>query len=316
MADLSIDLRRRLVEAYRSKKSGTYAGTARLFGVGEATVSRLLRWYRETGDVKYKPKGGNNPRRVDLDWLRENLQRHPDARLVDRISAWKEHSGKKVSLGTMWLSVRDCGWSHKKKTLVARERDRADVQAKRETFIVAQPLLDVTKLVFLDESGFRLGSPPHYGWAPVGKKSPGKSTQGDWCTMTMIGAVALDGWRSLITIDAATDGDVFTAYVQQQLVPQLRPGDIVVMDNLSAHKNKIAIAAIHAANAEVLFLPPYSPEFNPIEKVWAKLKEILRRLPTLTRDVFDDAVAFSMDCISTQDIAAWTQFSGYSIAST
>ena len=88
------------------------------------------------------------------------------------------------------------------------------------------------------------------------------------------------------------------------------------MDNLSAHKNKNAIAAIHAANAEVLFLPPYSPEFNPIEKVWAKLKEMLRRLPTLTRDVFDDAVAFSMDCISAQDIAAWAQFSGYSIAST
>ena len=134
--------------------------------------------------------------------------------------------------------------------------------------------------------------------------------------MTMIGAVALDGWRSLITINAATDGDIFLAYVQQQLVPRLRPGDTVVMDNLSAHKNHAAIAAIRDANAEVLFLPPYSPEFNPIEKVWAKLKEILRRMPTLTRDVFDDAVAFAMDCNSTDDIAAWSHFSGYSTAST
>lgn len=115
MADLSIDLRRRLVKAYQSKKSGTYANTAKLFGVGEATVSRLLRRQRETGDVKYKAKGGNNPRRVDLDWLKENLVQHPDARLVDRIEAWKEVSGKKVSLGTMWLSVRNCGWTHKKK---------------------------------------------------------------------------------------------------------------------------------------------------------------------------------------------------------
>ncbi len=115
MADLSIDLRRRLVEAYRSKKSGTYAATAAVFGVGEATVSRLLRRFRETGDVHYKPKGGNNPRRVDLDWLRQHLADNPDARLVDRIDAWKAHSGKAVSLGAMWLAVRDCGWTHKKK---------------------------------------------------------------------------------------------------------------------------------------------------------------------------------------------------------
>ena len=115
MADLSIDLRRRLVEAYRTKKSGTYAATAALFGVGEATVSRLLRRQRETGDVHYKAKGGNNPRRVDLEWLRGHLAREPDARLIDRIEAWKEHSGKPVSLGAMWLAVRACGWTHKKK---------------------------------------------------------------------------------------------------------------------------------------------------------------------------------------------------------
>jgi len=115
MAELSIDLRRRLVAAYRSKKSGTYATTAALFGVGEATVSRNLRRHRETGDVVYKPKGGNNPRRVDLEWLRGHLAREPDARLIDRIEAWKEHSGKPVSVGAMWMAVRACGWTHKKK---------------------------------------------------------------------------------------------------------------------------------------------------------------------------------------------------------
>ena len=115
MAELSVDLRRQLVAAYRSKKSGTYAATAALFGVGEATVSRTLRRHRETGDVIYKPKGGNNPRRVDLDWLRGHLAKDPDARLIDRIEAWKEHSGKPISLGAMWLAVRACGWTHKKK---------------------------------------------------------------------------------------------------------------------------------------------------------------------------------------------------------
>jgi transposase len=115
MAELSIDLRRQLVEAYRSRKSGTYAATAALFGVGEATVSRNLRRFRETGDVRYKPKGGNNPRRVDLVWLRQHLEANPDARLIDRIDAWVQQGGKRVGVGTMWMAVRACGWTHKKR---------------------------------------------------------------------------------------------------------------------------------------------------------------------------------------------------------
>ena len=115
MAETSIDLRRRLAKAYEAKKSGTYAATAALFGVGEATVSRVLRRFRETGDVEHKARGGNNPRRVDLDWLRQNLAANPDGRLIDRMAAWKAHKGEAVSLGAMWRAVRDCGWTHKKK---------------------------------------------------------------------------------------------------------------------------------------------------------------------------------------------------------
>jgi transposase len=200
--------------------------------------------------------------------------------------------------------------------MVARERDRPDVKAKRETFISKQPSLDITKLIFLDESGFRLGTPPNYGWAPIGEKSLGRATHGDWCNMTMLGAIALDGWRGFVTIDAPTDGDVFFAFVQQQLVPNLRAGDIVVMDNLNVHKSPDAIEAIRAAGATVLFLPPYSPEYNPIEKAWAKLKEILRRLPTLSRDAFDDAVSFAMTAVSTADVRAWSLHAGYSLALT
>ena len=134
--------------------------------------------------------------------------------------------------------------------------------------------------------------------------------------MTMIGAIALDGWRGFINIDAPTDGDVFLAYVQQQLAPRLKLGDIVIMDNLNAHKRPDVIVAIRAAGAQVLFLPPYSPEYNPIEKAWAKLKDILRRLPTLSREAFDDAVAFAMTTISNADVRAWLTFAGYSLRST
>jgi hypothetical protein len=123
-----------------------------------------------------------------------------------------------------------------KKTPCAREREREDVKAKREAFLAGQDALDPARLIFLDESGFRLGSPPHYGWAVRGEKSPGQSVQGSWETMTMVGALALDGFRGFMTIDAGTSAEVFRAFVNHQLVPSLRKGDIVVMDNLSAHK--------------------------------------------------------------------------------
>jgi transposase len=115
MSELSIDLRRRIVEAYRAGRSGTYAETAALFGIGEATVSRLLRRRRETGDVLPKPHASNNPRRVDLNWLRGELGAKPDARIVDRIEAWVAVGGRRVSIATMWLAIHSCGWTHKKR---------------------------------------------------------------------------------------------------------------------------------------------------------------------------------------------------------
>jgi transposase len=115
MSELSLDLRRRIVDAYLSGLSGSYATTSTMFGVGEATVSRLLRRFRETGDVLKKPRGGNNPRRVDLDWLRRHAEAEPDARLVDRVDAWERHSGIRVHKSTMGFAMRDIGWTHKKR---------------------------------------------------------------------------------------------------------------------------------------------------------------------------------------------------------
>jgi transposase len=203
-----------------------------------------------------------------------------------------------------------------KKTLVARERDTAAVQARRASFLNAQATLESQRLIFVDESGFRLGSPPRFGWAPRGKDSPGKSVEGNWKTITMIGAIALDGFRGFMTIDAGTSTDVFLAYVEQVLSPQLRSGDIVVMDNLAAHKSPAVLEAIRAAGAQPLFLPPYSPDLNPIEKTWAKLKDFVRRLSTLTRSAFDTAIAAAINAVSLDDIRGWTAHAGYNITST
>lgn len=131
----------------------------------------------------------------------------------------------------------------------------------------------------------------------------------------MIGALALDGFRGFMTIDAGTSVDVFRAFVQHELVPHLRVHDIVVMDNLSALRHSDVLKAIRDGGAHVLFLPPYSPEFNPIEKAWGKIKDILRRAYTLTRDAFDAAVARALATISFHDIRQWTAYAGYKLNS-
>ena len=193
MAELSVDLRRRLVEAYQSKKSGTYATTAALFGVGEATVSRNLRRYRETGDVAYKPKGGNNPRRVDLEWLRGHLAREPDARLTTASRLLHEQPAVTVS-----LLCKRSGLLRGQTTKNGgrpRARSAGRPGCISATFVATQDQLEAARLVFLDEFRISLLCSPNYGWAPLGEKSPGKATNGAWCSMTMIGALALDGWR-------------------------------------------------------------------------------------------------------------------------
>jgi transposase len=112
---ISIELRRRIIDAYRSGLSGSYEGTAELFCVGRATVSRLLRRYRETGSVNPLPVGGNYPRQVDLDWLRAHAEQHPDARLADRIDDWHKESGRRVASSTMSKAMKAIGWTHKKR---------------------------------------------------------------------------------------------------------------------------------------------------------------------------------------------------------
>lgn len=110
-----MELRRRIVDAYNSGISGTYEATAELFGVGRATVNRLLRRHRETGDVKAFPMGGNYPAKLDLDWLRAHAEKHPDARLADRIEDWRKESGHRVASSSMSKAMRKIGWTHKKR---------------------------------------------------------------------------------------------------------------------------------------------------------------------------------------------------------
>jgi transposase len=150
------------------------------------------------------------------------------------------------------------------------------------------------------------------GRALRGRRLHAQAPAGHWQTTTMISSIRLDGLTACMIVPSATDTEVFRAYVRQVLVPTLRPGDIVIMDNLTPHKNEETLALITQAGAQVLFLPAYSPDLNPIEKMWSKVKNRLRSLEARTAPELQTAIATALAEVTAKDAAAWFASCGYS----
>lgn len=150
------------------------------------------------------------------------------------------------------------------------------------------------------------------GRALRGRRLHAKAPAGHWQTTTMISSMRLDGTTACMTVNAATDSAIFRTYVQEVLVPTLHPGDIVVLDNLSPHKSEETLALIRAAGAEVQFLPAYSPDLNPIEKMWSKVKNSLRSTAARTEEDLHTAIGAALQKVTAQDAAHWFVSCGYS----
>jgi transposase len=151
------------------------------------------------------------------------------------------------------------------------------------------------------------------GRAPRGERLIGKVPHGHWKTSTLIAALGLSGVRCSAVIDGAVNAAAFEAFVEQVLVPELRPGDVVVLDNLSSHKGMRTRELIESAGAELRFLPPYSPDLNPIEMVFAKIKQLLRSLALRTRQALWDAMQPVLDAVTHADSAHCFAHCGYSL---
>jgi transposase len=150
------------------------------------------------------------------------------------------------------------------------------VKAKRDAWRAGQPALDPGRLVFVDETWASTNMARTHGRCPVGERLVMDVPHGHWKTTTFVAALRSDGLAAPAVVDGAMTGELFVAYVEQQLAPALRPGDVVVMDNLACHKRPAVERAIKAAGCELRLLPPYSPDLNPIEKAFSKLKAKLR----------------------------------------
>jgi transposase len=179
-------------------------------------------------------------------------------------------------------------------------------------------LVPVEDLVVLDESGATTAMVRRYARAAGGARAVGRVPGGHWAQLTILSVLSLSGLGATMTVNAPTDTDVFVAYVvayvAQVLVPTLRPGQVVVLDNLGAHKAAAARALIEGAGCRLLFLPPYSPDFNPIEEAWSKLKTRLRTAAARTRDALDAAIRDALDWITAADARGWFRHCGYATA--
>jgi transposase len=160
-------------------------------------------------------------------------------------------------------------------------------------------------LIFLDESGVSTQMTRLYARCQGGARIQEDTPDSRWKILTILGAMSTRGMIATMTIEEPTDREIFLAYLDEVLCPKLRPGDVVVMDNLSSHKVQGVRQRIEAAGAQLLYLPPYSPDLNPIEKAWAKLKQLLRAAKARTKEALDQAIAELLPRISQQDAAAW-----------
>lgn len=210
------------------------------------------------------------------------------------------------------------GLDAQKKTPRAAERLRDDVALERWLFEALKPTLDGTRLVFVDESGVDLSLRRRYAWSRRGAPAYGDVPVNRGKNQTLIAAVRLGGGlvasmarTAVRAVEGATTGDGFAAYVRHVLAPALRPGDIVCLDNLSAHKTSAVRAALHEVGAEVLYLPRYSPEHNPVELLWAAVKLRLRSLGVGAAEALDAAIEVALGSVSVADVQGWFVHCGY-----
>src|SRR3954463_10155963 len=201
--------------------------------------------------------------------------------------------------------------SPSKKSLHASEQDRPDIARRRERWKKYQGRLDAKRLVFIDETWAKTNMTRRYGRCARGTRLVAKVPQARWRTLTFLAALRCDRITAPCVLDGPINGASFRAYVEQFLVPTLSRGDVVIMDNLGSHKGQAVRPLIRAVGAKLFFLPRYSPDLNPIEQVFAKLKHLLRKAAARTVDAVCAAIGELLDAFTPEECANYLKNSGY-----
>ena len=224
----------------------------------------------------------------------------------------EERGGRANQHSPGLVSASATGSAAEKKSLHAAERDSAANLRRREEYLAQIGSVPPERLIFLDESGVTTSLTRLRARGVGGERICEGAPAGRWKILTILGAMSVRGIVAAMTIEEATDGDIFEAFVSEVLCPALQPGDVVVMDNLASHKVSPIRQHIEGAGAQLLYLPPYSPDLNPIEKAWSKLKQILRTAKARSREALENAITDALPLITPENARAWFRASGLS----
>src|SRR5437763_9871839 len=302
MTPYSQDLRERILETVQ-RGEGSLRQIAQRFLVSLSFVVRLLQTYRRTGSIQPRPHRGGNPAKLapeDLERLRELVRQQPDATLEEL----RQRLGVACSTMTLCRALKKRGRPLKKKVPRAQEQDRPDVQERRQEFCAELAGVDPHRLVVVDECGAHTAMTRTHGRAPVGQRVY-TDTPGKWDAITLTCGLRLSGVTAAMAFPGATNTDMFETYVEEVLVPELKPGDVVVWDNPKPHQSEEAIEAVEAAGARVVPLPPYSPDLTPIAEMFSKVKNVVRSVAGRTTGEVDAAFALGVHEVTLEEIAGW-----------
>ncbi|WP_166303555.1 IS630 family transposase [Bradyrhizobium sp. 2S1] len=308
---LSVDLRQRVIAAIDGGMSCRQA--AERFGVSAASAIRWRGRLKEVGDIVPKRQGGDRKsQRIEAhsQLILEAVTAKPDITLAELRELLKRR-GISTGIASLWRFFQRRKITLKKKTAHAAEQRRGDINAAREEWFEGQIDLDPERLVFIDETSANTKMARLYGRSPRGERCRAAIPHGHWKTTTFTAGLRSDGLIAPLVLDGPMDGDAFLAYVEQLLAPSLRPGDTVIMDNLPAHKVHGVREAIRAVGASLLYLPPYSPDFNPIEMAFSKLKALLRAAAARTMPDLWQAIANALKRFSPEECQNYLVAAGY-----
>jgi transposase len=307
MQPLSNDLRQRILSAVDNRE-GSRRKLAARFSVNPSTITRLLQLRRQTGSSEPRPHAGGVAPTLDhdaLQRLRKLVEETPDATL----ETLQQKMGVTGSIMIICRALQKLGLPLKKKSGHAAERDTPRVRKRRREFRKAVAPIEPKRLVFVDETGVTTAMTPAYGRAPAGERVEA-SAPASWESVTVIAAMGLDGVRAPLAFPGAVNAATFQTYVEQVLVPSLHRGDVVVFDNLTSHLSPAVFKAIERAGASILPLPPYSPDFTPIEEMFSKFKEFLRRVGARAKEHLYEAIGEGLKQVTDQDILGWFRHAG------
>ncbi|MDJ0541378.1 MAG: IS630-like element ISMae26 family transposase [Microcystis sp. M53603_WE2] len=307
MRPYSVDFRQKIIDVWKKEKI-SIRGLAQRFDVAKSFIQKLLKQHKETGDIRPRPQGGSPPTKLNSEQLIiliEIIEANNDATLEELSDLLYEKTQVKVSRATLGRLTQKLNYSFKKKTLHAAEKESDRVQQKRVEYWSEVREIEASKLIFIDESGVNLALLRLYARALIGRRARGRKPQKRGRNISIISAISLEKVVASVNIYGAVDAVTFEGFILKEVLPKIKEGDCLIMDNAKIHLGEMVREIIEQEKARLIYLPPYSPEFSPIENFWSKVKATLRKLKARTYKDLIEGIELAMLEVTQKDIRNW-----------